>query len=110
MVKELARDAVQIKMKAKEESPLISVYEFCYAAGLGLRVMGIPAAEAEKLRGEEDFLELKKKVQELVKDSAAFADYPNGGRLQSLITGCRFKGQMAPEAYELFDMGYRGGK
>lgn len=108
MVKGLARDAVQIKMKATEESPLISVYEFCYAAGLGLRVMGIPAAEAEKLRGEEDFLELKKKVQELVKDSAAFADYPNGGRLQSLLTGCRYKGEMTDEARELFDMGFEG--
>lgn len=108
MVKELARDAVQIKMKAREESPLISVYEFCYAAGLGLRVMGIPAKEAGKLREEEEFLELKKQVQEMAEASGAFAEYPNGPRLQSLLTGCRFKGPMSREARELFDMGYAG--
>ena len=108
MVKGLARDAVQIKMKATEESPLISVYEFCYAAGLGLRVMGVSAEEAGKLRETEDFQKLKEKVQKLARESAAFADYPNGGRLQSLLTGCRYKGEMTDEARELFDMGFAG--
>lgn len=108
MVKELARDAVQIKMKAKEESPLISVYEYCYAAGLGMKIVGAPAEKAEGLRAQEDFLELKKQIKEQIKDSAAFEDYPGGPRLKSLITGCRFKGQMSDEARELFDMGYQG--
>ncbi len=108
MVKGLVRDAVQIKMKTKEESPLISVYEFCYAAGLGLRVMGVPEAEVKKLCQEEDFLKLKEKVQEMAKKSAAFADYPGGIRLQSLLVGCRYKGGMTQEAYELLDMGFCG--
>lgn len=95
-------------MKLKNESPLISVYEFCYAAGLGLKIMGTAEEKAKELRDSEDFSDMKSKVQEMVHDSLKFDDYPNGGRLKSLITGCRIRGEMSEDARSLFDMGYTG--
>ncbi|MDO4343785.1 MAG: DUF3837 family protein [Eubacteriales bacterium] len=108
MVLGIVRDAIHLKLKAREESPLISVYEFCYAAGLGLRIMEIQWETAEKIRDTEDFISVKNKVQEMVKDSQAFENYPNGLRLKNLIAGCRIGGQMSEEARLLFDMGFSG--
>lgn len=106
MVREIVKDAIHIKMKARMESPLISVYEFCYAAGLGLKIMGTSAEEAEQLKNLE-FLEFKSKVQDAVRGSQAFADAANGERLKSLIVGCRIKkGEMSEDARALFDMGF----
>lgn len=108
MVLSIVRDAVHIKMKLRNESPLISVYEFCYAAGLGLKVMGVAAEEAAGYKDAESFQDMKTSVQEMVKESDKFEDYPNGPRLQSLITGCRIRGEMSEDARALFDMGYAG--
>ncbi len=108
MVRDIVRDAIHIKMKAKAESPLISVYEFCYAAGLGWKIMGIPEEEAAQLK-QLEFLELKEKVQKAVSESGAFADVPDGERLKRLIVGCRIKaGEMSEDARALFDMGFSG--
>lgn len=109
MIREIVRDAIHLKMKAKEESPLISVYEFCYAAGLGLNIMGVPVDKAEAWRKEEDFLKFKAQIQNEVKESDAFEAYPNGERLKNLIVGCRVGGSMSQDARILFDMGFQGG-
>lgn len=106
MVRDIVRDAIHIKMKAQAESPLISVYEFCYAAGLGLKITGMSAEEKEQLKALE-FLDMKAKVQDMVRGSEAFTDIANGERLKSLIVGCRIKkGEMSEDARALFDMGF----
>lgn len=110
MIVQLARDAVQIKIKARAESPLISVYEFCYAAGLGLRIMDCPKEQARQMVTEKTFAEFKAQVRELAAQSQAFADVPDGARLKSLITGCRIRGEFSEEARQLFYMGYEGEK
>ena len=110
MVLELIRDAIAIKMKIKEESPLISVYEFCYAAGLGCKIMKVPDEEADRLTDMESFADFKACVQELTKASEdAFSAYPNGTRLYRLLMGCRYKGQMDADAIKLFQMGFGEG-
>ena len=93
-------------MAAKAESPLISAGEFCYAAGLGCKIMQIPQEKVQHLIEMDSFLDLKQQIQEMTKDAdAAFDVYPNGKRLQSLILGCRFKGLIDEEIRELFRMG-----
>ena len=108
MVLSIVRDAVHIKMKLKNESPLISVPEFCYAAGLGCRIMGVIETDKNALQNEEVFGNLKEQVQQLARGSESFANIPNGDRLKSLIVGCRIRGEMSEEARRLFDMGYDG--
>lgn len=107
MVRQLAADAIRIKMKAKKESPLISVYEFCYAAGLSARMMDMPRSRAEELIQMDSFADFKKQIQELAKASGLFAGYPDGERLQHLVVSCRHKGQMDEDARALFEMGYQ---
>lgn len=109
MIAVLARDAVRIKMAAKEESPLISAYEFCYAAGLGCRAMHVAQEEAEALIASETFVDFKTRIQDKVKDASdLFGAVPNGERLLSLIRSCRFRGEMDEDARALFQMGYLG--
>ncbi len=106
MVIGLVRDAVKIKMAAKEESPLISAYEFCYAAGLGCRILGLAPEKTRELAKTDDFAQFKQRVQELTRNAEdAFAEYPNGSRLYSLLTGCRYKGAMNADARKLFELG-----
>ena len=107
MVQSIVRDAVQIKMKLKAESPLISVDEFCYAAGLGLKISGMEEKAAEGIRDMVDFLKLKDKVKELLREDKNLDEYPQGERLKSLILGCRIRGEMSEDARALFDMGYQ---
>lgn len=108
MVLSIVKDAIHIKMKLKNESPLISVFEFCYAAGLGCRIMGMDAGQFEKFRNAEAFMDMKAEVQELVKSSEKFADDPQKERLKNLIAGCRIRGDLSEDARLLFDMGYTG--
>lgn len=106
MVRELTRDAVQIKMKSKQQCPLISAHEYCYAAGLGLKVMGISRDEAQKIRDSEKLEEMYEVVDGLVKASERFAVYPNGEKLKQLILDCRIKETITEDSRALFDMGY----
>lgn len=109
MVIDLVVQAVQIKIRAKMESPLISVYEFCNAAGLGLKALG---ASEEQMRELADgtFADFKMQVQALVKESGAFAGDPDRERLKSLIAGCRVRGEFSGEARQLLEMGYHEGR
>ena len=93
-------------MNLKYESPLISVYEFCYAAGLGLKIGGLEKKEAQEIRDLNDFLKLKDKVKDVLKENDSLDEYPDGKRLKNLILGCRIKGEMSEDAQALFDMGY----
>ncbi|MDO4299596.1 MAG: DUF3837 family protein [Lachnospiraceae bacterium] len=106
MVRELTRDAVQIKMKSKQQCPLISVHEYCYSAGLGLKVMGVSREEAQKIRNSENLEEMYETVDPLVKASERFAAYPNGEKLKQLILDCRVKETITEDSRALFDMGY----
>lgn len=106
MVLSIVRDAIHIKMKLKNESPIISVPEFSYAAGLCCKIMGLPAEQASEYRNANEFSAMKDKVQEQVKESDLFGGYPNGDRLKSLVSGCRIRGELSEEARLLFDMGY----
>lgn len=106
MIRQLARDAVRIKMAAKMESPLISVYEFCYAAGFGCKIMGLPKEKTEELSCIADFADLKQQVQDLARaQKAAFEEDPQKTRLHSLLVGCRCRGELDEDARALFEMG-----
>lgn len=108
MILKIIRDAVHIKMELKNESPLISVPEFSYAAGLGCHIMEMDTEQVKQLLQIPVFQDMKEQIQHLAKESEKFADYPNGNRLQSLIVGCRIRGEMLDEAKELFEMGFVG--
>ncbi len=107
MIRELVQDALRIKMAAEKESPLISAYEFCYAAGLGCRVMGVPQEKAQTLRDMDSFEEMKKQMQEMTRENREiFGGVLHGERLCSLLLGCRFHGQADADARALFQTGY----
>ncbi len=107
MIPKLVEDAVRIKLAAKEESPLISAYEFCYAAGLACQVLRLSREEAEQLAAPGDFAVWKANVQERVRAGReAFRAREHGDRLYRLVSGCRHRGQMTEAARQLFWAGY----
>lgn len=109
MEKQIVRDAVHIKLQVPIESPIISVYEFCYICGYGLNKMNASAEVIEEIRGITDFELLKKKIHETVGSSDVWESIPQGERLKSLILGCRLKNrQIDGQARELFEMGIKG--
>lgn len=109
MEKQIVRDAVHIKLKVPVESPIISVYEFCYASGYGLYKMNASAETIEEIRKITDFEQLKQKMHEIVSGSDIWDSFPEGERLKSLILGCRLKDrQMNEDSRELFEMGIKG--
>lgn len=108
MIKQLARDAVQIKMSIKNESPLLSVYEYCYAVGFALSRMGADDALTAELRGFDDMEQWKARVNPLVKEAAAWERFSGGTRLRDLLLGCRISEKINAEALELFEMGLSG--
>lgn len=94
-------------MAAKEESPLISVYEFCYAAGIGCRILQLPREETEQLLAAETFPDFKTQIQNRMRgEEEAFLKAEHGKRLYRLIVSCRHKGQMDEDARSLFADGY----
>lgn len=105
MVKEIVRDAILIKLKIRQESPLISAPEFCFAAGLAAAYMELSEEQAKELCQLQDFEELKARMRELVKASEVWESIPEGERLKSLILGCRIREEITDEARELFEMG-----
>ena len=108
MVREIARDAVRIKMTVPVEAPLISVYEYCYALGLGASVMKLPKETAEELKNMDDFSALKERASSIIKASEDVWDtIENGQRLKFLILGCRIHAEMNEDARWLFDLGYK---
>lgn len=108
MILSIIRDAIHIKMRLRNESPLISVPEFCYAAGLACSIMEMDAEQTNTFSKSDDFQELKQTIQHLVKESDKFSDDLEETRLQSLIVSCRIDGEMSDEGRELFEMGYTG--
>lgn len=106
MVREIVRDAVQIKLKIRDESPLISVYEFCYAVGYTLKTLHAPETLAEEFRALTDFEEWKTRAAELVNDAAQKGEIDPEGRLTRLICGCRIRGELSEDACALFEMGF----
>ncbi|MDO4523243.1 MAG: DUF3837 family protein [Eubacteriales bacterium] len=108
MVLSLVRDAIHIKMKARMESPLISVYEFCYAAGLGLHGLEASQETIEALHSLASFAEFKSQVQKLAEESDRWETVPFGERLRSLLHGCRIEGELNADAWTLFGMGLSG--
>lgn len=109
MVQQIARDAVHIKLRVPNESPLISVYEFCYAAGFGLFKMNASLETVDEIRKITDFEELKKRMHDLVLASDIWDQFPEGERLKKLIAGCRLKNrQLDGDSAALFEMGIKG--
>ena len=109
MVKQIARDAVHIKMNNSYEAPLISAYEYCYAAGYALFRMGASQETVKEVGQIQGFEELKGKMKELTEEADAWGNFPQGERLKELITGCRIKNKEIDEdARELFHMGTQG--
>lgn len=95
-------------MAARAESPLISVYEFCYAAGLGCRIAQVPQEEAGRMIAAESFADFKEQIQRRCEDAGGmFASFPDGERLHSLIAGCRHRGELDEDARALFEMGFQ---
>lgn len=108
MVRELAKDAVHLKMRSSQECPLISVYEFCYAAGFGLRLMKETKEKTEELKSITDFQELKKEMAGLVWGFEGWESLEHGEKLKRLLLTCRITGSLDEDALALFDMGYKG--
>ncbi|MGN0353601.1 MAG: DUF3837 family protein [Muricoprocola sp.] len=108
MVREIVRDAVRIKMTVPVEAPLISIYEYCYALGLGASIMKLPKEMTEELKNMDDFSTLKEKASSIIKASGDVWDsIENGQRLRSLLLGCRIHAKMDDDARWLFDLGYQ---
>lgn len=107
MVLELARSAIYIKMAAKVEAPIISTFEYCFASGLACKKMGISEVQKNQIRDLDDFVEMKKRMEELVEASDVWSTFEHGERLKSMLTNCRIRNAMDPQARELFDIGYQ---
>ena len=105
MVKEIVRDAIAIKLNIRQESPIISVAEFYFAAGLAAQKMNLLQEQKDALLQIADFEELKTVVRDLVNGSDVWESFPQGARLQRLLAGCRLRAQIEEEAKELFAMG-----
>lgn len=105
MVKEIVRDAIVIKLNIRQESPIISVAEFYFAAGLAAQKMDLSQEQKEALLQIADFEELKTVVRNLINGSEIWGSFPQGARLQRLLSGCRLRAQIDDEAKELFPMG-----
>ncbi|MDO4633875.1 MAG: DUF3837 family protein [Eubacteriales bacterium] len=105
MVLSLVQDAIFLKLKARVESPLISVYEFCFATGLGLSRTNAPEALKEELCQETEFADLKKKVQKYAEESSGWESFPYGERLRNLLLGCRIYEPINEDAQTLLKMG-----
>lgn len=105
MVKEIVRDAIVIKLKIRQESPIISVAEFYFASGLAAQKMQLSQEQTDALMQISDFGELKAAVGRLVKESDVWESFPEGARLQRLLAGCRLRAEINDEAKELFKMG-----
>ncbi len=62
MVTEIVRQAIQLKMRSRAESPLISEAEYCCACGLGLRLLGDPKGLLSKVKAMDTVHEVKETV------------------------------------------------
>ena len=109
MVTQIARDAVHIKMNNSYEAPLISAYEYCYAAGYALFRMSASAETVEAVGRIQDFDELKETMKEMAEAWDGWQQFERGERLKELLTGCRIKKKEIDEdARVLFHMGAHG--
>lgn len=105
---ELSRDAVLLKLKSRWDAPLISALEYSYAAGMGLRKMGIDRERYLELRSMEDFTEFREKIKKLVREFDVWTAFDQGEKLKELLLSCRVKDKLDENTRMLFDMGYQG--
>ncbi|MDO5425066.1 MAG: DUF3837 family protein [Eubacteriales bacterium] len=103
MVLEIVRQAVQIKMRSKSESPLISEAEYCCACGIGLRLLGNPEGLLEKVRQMATIAEVKEAVVPIFQKAQETAEAPADQRLFRLLASSRVEGAVTEEIRPLFD-------
>ena len=93
MVTEIVRQAIQLKMRSRAESPLISEAEYCCACGLGLRLLGDPKGLLSKVKAMDTVHEVKETVVPL----------PEKKRLFHMLAHSRVEGDITEEIRTLFD-------
>lgn len=106
MVKDIVKSAIMIKLKCKSESPLISPAEFCCAAGVAVKVIGMDDEFAMHLRSMGTVDEMKKVL--FPKLEAVKGEYQEdeiNKRLLHLLLSCKVEGEVTDEIREIFDMG-----
>lgn len=106
MVKDIVKSAIMIKLKCKSESPLISPAEFCCAAGVAVKVIGLDDEFAEHFRAMGTVEEMKEIL--FPKLEAVKEEYQDDGvnqRLLHLLLSCKVEGEVTDEIREIFDMG-----
>lgn len=105
MVLELAKQAVEIKMKLSFSSVFTSEYEYSYASGFVCRINSVPEAAASEMRNLTDFEELKNRTKQ-VAAGPQILKINGGEKLQKMIMDCTFSGKINDDTRALFDMGY----
>lgn len=98
MVAEIVRQAVQIKLGSRSESPLISPAEYLYAAFLGLKELEAPEECWRALRESSDTLSLREKLTPYFsRNQENYREDAQKYRLFHLLTHCRTEGEITEE-------------
>ena len=104
MVLEIVRQAVEIKLKSRTESPLISEAEYCCACGISLREAGADKALLEKAKTMETVEEAREAFQPVFQKAfEAQEENTRLYRLYHLLLHTRVKGKITDEIRVLFD-------
>lgn len=106
MVKDIVKSAIMIKLKCKSESPLISPAEFCCAAGVAVKVIGLDERFVNKFRSLDSVAEMKEVLfPELEAVKEEYQEDAVNKRLIHLLLSCKVEGEVTDELREIFDMG-----
>ncbi|MDY3919863.1 MAG: DUF3837 family protein [Candidatus Limivivens sp.] len=103
MVPEIVRQAVQIKMRCRTESPLISEAEYCCACGIGLKLLGDPQGLLEQVKQMDTVGQVKEAVVPLFREAIEQTEDPERKRLFHLLVNSRVEGGISEEIRPLFD-------
>lgn len=103
MVTEIVRQAIQLKMRSRAESPLISEAEYCCACGLGLRLLGDPKGLLSKVKAMDTVHEVKEAVVPLFTEVCETEEEPEKKRLFHMLVHSRVEGDITEEIRTLFD-------